>query len=331
MKTTIYDVAKEAGVSIATVSNVINNNGRVGEKTRQKVLKTMAQLEYSPSVVASALTGKKTNTVGLLIPDISNPFFADIARSIEDRGNELGISVIICSTDNLEEKEKKYISLLIRKSVDGFILASGVKSLDLLEEVMEKKIPVALIANDIPSLPITTVTIDDFKGGYIGTKHLLSLNHTKIAMIAEHAWSNIQRINGYKQALLEQNVEPREEYFIKTEATIERGKEAGLQLLNLEEPPSAIFACNDLLAIGAIEAARELGFDLPNDLSVIGFDNTVLCRLTVPKLTSVSQPIHDMGKKVFDMLLDSDFTNQKTLFMPELVVRESSGKYKDTV
>ncbi|MDT8860179.1 LacI family transcriptional regulator [Alkalihalobacillus sp. MEB130] len=326
MRPTIYDVAKEAGVSIATVSNVVNNNGRVGEKTRQKVLKTMKKLDYSPSVVASALTGKKTKTIGLLIPDISNPFFADIARSIEDRGNELGFSVIICSTDNLEEKEKKYLSVLIRKSVDGIILASGVRNLTLLEELIEKKIPVALIANDIPSIPLTTVTIDDFKGGYIATKHLLSLQHTNIAIIAEHAWSNIQRINGYQQALMEENIESREEYFIKTEATIESGTKAALQLLRLEEPPSAIFACNDLLAIGVIEAARELGLDVPNDVAVVGFDNTILSRLTVPKLTSISQPIQDMGKKVFDMLLDSELTNQKTLFMPELVIRDSSGK-----
>lgn len=333
MKPTIYDVAKEAGVSIATVSKVINNTGRIGEKTKKNVLKAMETLNYYPSIVASALTGKKTKTIGLLVPDISNPFFAEIARSIEDRSHEIGFSVVICSTDNNKEKEKKYVSLLIRKSVDGFILSSGFENLDLVQQLSDQDIPIALLATDIPSLSITTVSVDDFKGGYEATKHLLSLKHRKISIIAEHARSSIQRINGFKEALAESGINFEEKSLVKTSATIENGKKVGLKLLRLKERPTAIFACNDLLAIGVIHAAKEVGINIPDELSVVGFDNTILSTITEPRLTTISQPIQDMGAKVIDMLIEEiekeTTLKQKMLFWPELIVRESTSELKN--
>lgn len=328
MKPTIYDVAKEAKVSIATVSKVINNRGRISEKTKKHVCEVMEQLRYQPSVVASALTGKCTFTIGLLIPDIANPFFAEIARSVEDRGQELGFSVVMCSTDNDSTKEKKYISLLKQKSVDGIIIAAGFHNDQILKELINEKLPLALISQDIPGLAIDSVTVDDFLGGYQVTEYLLSLGHQQIAILAEDRRSSIGRIQGYRQALLDAGLEVDEDYIVVSNSTIEGGIRQAAQLLDLTKRPSAIFACNDLLAIGVIQTARERALVIPHDLSVVGFDNTILATSTYPPLTSVAQPIYEMGSKVMDLLIENikgdKKMRQRLILLPELVIRGST-------
>jgi DNA-binding LacI/PurR family transcriptional regulator len=331
MKPTIYDVANKAGVSIATVSKVINNTGRIGEKTRQRVLTIMQELKYQPSVVASALSGKKTFTIGLLIPDLANPFFSEIARSIEDRGHELGFSVVMCSTDNNSEKEAKYISLLKQKSVDGFILASGFKNDEILKEIVKEKIPIALVSLDIPALAVDSVTIDDFMGGYQATSHLIALGHREIAVIAEDSRSSKERIRGYRHVLEEHRLTFDDSMILISDFTVEDGRRLSGQILDSKEPPSAIFACNDLLAMGTIQAARERGIKIPDELSVVGFDNTILSTATDPPLTTVAQPTHDMGRQVVDMLTEEiaaqKKVKQKVVLLPELIIRNSTKPF----
>lgn len=186
MKTTIYDVAKAAGVSITTVSRVINNTGRISDKTRQKVMNVMNEMAYTPNVHAAALTGKRTNMIALVAPDISNPFYGELAKSIEERADELGFQMLICSTDYDPKKETKYFSVLKQKKVDGIIFATGIESHDsmfALEEIASEQIPIAMISQDKPLLPMDIVVIDDVRGGYEAAKHLLSLGHTNIACI----------------------------------------------------------------------------------------------------------------------------------------------------
>jgi DNA-binding LacI/PurR family transcriptional regulator len=338
MKTTIYDVAREAGVSIATVSKVINNTGRISEKTKEKVLKVMKDLNYQPSVVASALTGKRTFTIGLLIPDIANPFFAEIARSVEDRGHELGFSVVMCSTDNNIQKEEKYISLLKQKSVDGIIIATGTRNLKIIqEELLAQQIPVALIARDMPALAVDTVLIDDFLGGYQATSHLISLGHKKIAIIAENlnVASSRERIRGYQQALEDAGISFDKNLLLVSDFSVESGKEVARRLLRDSSRPTAIFACNDLLAIGVIQAARELDINIPDDISVVGFDNTILATIIDPPLTTIAQPIQDMGRKVIDLLVKeihgTKHAKQRIVLLPELIVRKSTKSIKSNL
>ena len=325
MKVTIYDVAKEAGVSIATVSKVINKTGRISQSTRDKVQEAMKRLNYQPSVVASALTGKRTNTIGLLLPDISNPFFSEIARNIEDRAQERNMSVIMCSTDYNADKEEKYIELLQRKQVDGFIVASGFKNKNLLETLLKQNIPLVMLAQDEPSLNITMVSVDDYQGGYEATSHLLSLGHTDIAVIAEKVRSSDLRINGYRDALLNYGVSFIEDNIFKTVASISNGRKYALDLLDRRKKPSAIFACNDLIAVGVIQGARERGMNIPDDLSIIGFDNTILATITVPGLTTVAQPIEKMGRKIVDLIVEEineeNTVRERVLFMPNLILR----------
>ncbi len=329
MKPTIRNVAQEAGVSISTVSKVIHQTGSISEQTRKKVLQAMSKLNYHPDIAAASLRGKRTKVIGLLIPDISNPFYAEVARSIEDRSCELGFNVMMCNTDNDIEKEKTYLSLLASQRIDGLVVASAFRSTDLLEDMVEQGVPIALIASEIPKLSIDTVTVDDYKGGYLATSYLLSLGHKKIAIIVENVRSNVPRLEAFKDAMEEAELPILDGYIIHTEALIQKGYESALQLLSLQERPTAIFACNDLLAAGVIQAAKEMGLNIPDDLSVVGFDNTVLSTTTSPMLTTVAQPVKEMGLKVVDLLTKEMQAakpyKERLLLSPELIIRQSTA------
>ncbi|MFF2501029.1 LacI family DNA-binding transcriptional regulator [Peribacillus sp. NPDC058075] len=330
MKITIYDVAKEANVSIATVSKVINKNGRISEKTKRKVYKVMEELNYQPSLIASALMGKQTKTIGLFIPDLANPFFSELARSIEDRANELGYNVVICNTDYLIEKENKYISLLKQKSVDGFILASGFEKLKQVEQLMNEDIPVAIVARDFPMFPVNAVAVDDFMGGFEATTYLIGLGHKDIGIIARDVWSNRERLRGYKEAMEINGLEIPDFKFAE-DTTIAAGEEVTKEFLKSKKPPTALFACNDLLAIGAIQAAKAQNVKVPDQLSVVGFDNTMIAGIVDPPLTTIAQPIQRMGQEVVNLMIKmikGDKEKTRLTLLPELVIREST-KEKD--
>ncbi|MGI2296259.1 LacI family DNA-binding transcriptional regulator [Paenibacillus sp. GXUN7292] len=335
MKPTIYNVAQKAGVSIATVSKVLNHTGRISDETRRRVTAIMDEMGYQPSVVASALTGKNTFTIGMLIPDIANPFFAEIARSAEDRAHELGYNLVICSTDNEWEKEAEYIALLQQKSVDGIVLATGAWNDKRLKDMLEARMPIALIARDMPTLAVDTVLVDDFMGGYQAASHLLASGHRRIAVIAEDlkVMSSSERVRGYRLAIEEYELIYDEQLIRISDFTIDGGKREAGALLDQPHPPTAIFACNDLLAIGAVQAARERGVIIPDQLSVIGFDNTILATIVDPPLTTIAQPIREMGSKVIELLVHQisgeKLNKQRVILLPELVVRRTTGPYVD--
>lgn len=335
MKVTIYDVAEKAGVSIATVSKVLNNTGSMRETTRKRVLSIMEEMNYYPSMMASALTGKSTKTIGLLVPDISNPFFSEMARTIEDRAHESGMSVIMCSTDENIEKEKKYLALLQQKQVDGFIIASTFKDTELLKALIARKTPVIFLTMDDSSFDVSKVTVDDFQGGFEATNKLLELGHKNVAILAEHAHSSRMRIYGYREAHESIDLPIHEENITRTVATIENGKKYFDHFYDRKdlERPSAIFACNDLLAIGLIHRAKERDLSVPEDMSIIGFDDTILATISVPGLTTVAQPIAEMSNKCVDMLIqeihDGKTLNERHLFNPELIMRGTTLEYKE--
>jgi DNA-binding LacI/PurR family transcriptional regulator len=331
MKTTIYDIAKEANVSIATVSKVINSKGKISAEKRKEVLQVMNRLNYQPSMIATALTGKQTFTLGLLVPDISNPYFAEMARAIEDQGHRTGYSVVICSTDNKDERVENYINLLLKKSVDGIIIGTGVDNQELILHLLNRKIPVALISREMPDIPVHTVVVDDVLGGRLAAEHLLELGHTRIGVLAEDlkVISSRNRVRGFRQALREDGLSFREEDAIICDYQIGLGKQAALELLSSLNRPTALFCCNDLLAIGAIQAAKELGLRVPSELSIVGFDNTILATVTDPQLTTVAQPIEHMGKQAVNLLMQDleqyQTVKNRIVVQPELIVRQSTG------
>jgi DNA-binding LacI/PurR family transcriptional regulator len=334
MKATIYDVAREAGVSIATVSNAINGKGKISKKRRDEIFKIMEQLQYQPSVIAAALTGKKTFTIGLLLPDISNPFFAEIARAVEDQGRHRGYSVIICSTDNQDERAERYLALLEQKSVDGIIIGTGIENTEILSRLLAKSIPVAMIAREVSSESVHTVVVDDIIGGAYAAKHLLELGHASFAILSESSKvsSSRERVRGFKQALKEQGLSFSEENLKICDYKMEDGKRKALGLFQQANRPTALFCCNDMLAVGALQAAKELGIRIPRDLSIVSFDNTILASVTDPPLTSVAQPMEHMGKLVVDLLIQEleqeQMVKQRIVLRPELVVRESTSNMK---
>ncbi|OPA75202.1 LacI family transcriptional regulator [Paenibacillus selenitireducens] len=329
---TIYDIAREAGVSIATVSKVMNQTGRISDKTRKHVLDIMKKSDYQPSVVASALTKKRTYTLGLLIPDLANPFFAEVARSIEDSAQLLGYNLVISSTDNELSKEERYVNVLRQKRVDGIILATGARSDSIVKQLLKQKLPIAVIAREMPSFVVDTVLVDDFLGGYLATSHLIELGHRRIAVIAEDlgVMSSRERVRGYKQALEESGIAYEDRLVVVSPFHVQGGKETATELLRGPLKPTAIFACNDLLAIGVVQAVREQGMSVPQDVSVVGFDNTLLATIIDPSLTTVAQPIQEMGRQIVQLItqeIDGSKPNkQRLVLLPELVIRNSTTK-----
>lgn len=328
MKSTIYDVAKAAGVSIATVSKVVNQTGNISVKTRERVLHIMKELQYQPSVVASALTGKKTSTFGLLISDLANPFFAEVARNLEDQAQAAGYSIVMCSTDNKDDKGLNYISLLQRKQIDGLIIACQFTKWSQLEDYITDSLPIVLFSKDITSLTMHTVTVDDYKGGYEAIRHLLQLGHADIGIITEDSPSGEHRVRGAKQAMKDAGIEPNEQWITVVHSSVAEGCSGANQILRQPSRPTAIFTCNDLLAVGAMQSAHQIGLQVPNDLSIIGFDDTILSQIVVPRLTTIAQPIPEMAKETIQLLLrqadNPDMPKQKIVFQPQLVSGDST-------
>lgn len=333
MKPTIYDVAREAGVSIATVSKVLNNNGRISDKTRKKVSSVMEKLNYQPSMVASALTSQRTGTIGLMIPDIANPFFAEAARFFEDYAQQTGSDLIICSTDRDDDKAARYISLLQRKRVDGLIIASHTGNPELVHRLLEDKVPTVLFSADIRLLECNSITVDDYKGGYIATAYLLSLGHRRLGIISDNLPGSRLREQGFLDALKAYGLSlDHQDQMVQTSATLENGRKVARRMLGqqVDKRPTAIFACNDLLAIGVIKEASEAGLSVPRDLSVIGFDNTMLADICHPSLSSIAQPLRDMTEQAMQLLNESidnpDAIKRKISLPPELIIRDSTSK-----
>lgn len=334
MKVTIYDVAEKAGVSIATVSKVINNTGNMRETTRKNVKKVMTELNYQPNIMASALMGKGTKTIGLLVPDISNPLFSELAKIIEDRAHESDYSVIICSTDDNKEKELKYLEVLRKKQVDGFIVGSSFKDKSKLNELVDESVPLVMLTQDDNEIKGSKVAIDDYRGGYMATEHLLKSGHERIFVIAEKAFSSSLRIEGYRGALNDWGIPIDERIIARISASIEGGTNTFLNLYekNIHHLPTAIFTSNDQIAVGVLLAAQQLGLAVPDDLSIIGFDDTILGKTTHPPLSTVAQPIQDMGREVVDILIEEIEIEKKSvkriIHEPTLIIRKTTSDLK---
>ncbi|MBL4967417.1 LacI family DNA-binding transcriptional regulator [Bacillus halotolerans] len=331
MKTTIYDVAKEANVSISTVSKVLNNTGNISEKTKNRIWKVIEELQYQPSVVTSAR--KMMKTIGLLIPDIANPFMAELARAVEDSGRKKDLSVIICSTDNNSLREEEYITMLKQKHVDGIIVATGLKNSQAIRELIESDMPVVMLSRDIPHLPVDTVVADDFKGGYEAAVHLAHLGHTNIAVIAEkiNNTSIKNRVIGFKEGLQVSGIQIDESAILDCPYDLSASKDISLKLLNQKHRPTAVFVTTELLALGVLQAARQLHISIPSSLSLIGFDNSILAKISDPQLTTIAQPTEEMGEKAIELLMDGMADSkqkkviQRVMLSPSLIVRDSTA------
>ena len=329
---TIYDVARLAGVSLATVSRVLNQYPHVRPKTREQVVAAMRSLNYQPNLMATALMTGHTRTVGLLVSDISNPFFGEICRGVEDAAAGKGLSVIICNTDEREEREAQQTALLRQKGVDGVIFASAYVGDHNLAQLQEHGIPIVLVSRGVEGPAVDTIGVDDFTGGYQAARHLLSLGHRLIAHLTGplNTRPGLHRKKGFEAALEEAGVAVNPDWVLPGSFSLESGLIRTLELLAVPgERPTAIVAGNDLIAIGAMRVLRQRGLRVPEDVSIVGYDRTTLAEIVDPELTSVAQPMQEMGRRALEMLLEV-VTGRRSeplqvVLPPRLVLGHSTG------
>jgi LacI family transcriptional regulator len=316
-----------AGVSVSTVSRVINESGYVGAATRAKVEEAMKELGFSPNGVARGLVSGKTGSIGLLIPDVSNPFFSDIARGAEDAAIAEGFTVILCNSDWKIERERMYLDILHGKWVEGVIVAGSRSPEDVLLDSIGD-MPFSLVDRQ-PSHVGASVWMDNERGAVVAVSHLLEMGCHSLAYITgpEHSPSAHARHMGFNQAVKSAPSISRVRV-VRGDFRYDGGFKAGLQLLSGGELPDGIFAANDLMAIGVIQAAQSLGIRIPQDIAVIGYDNISMSTYIAPKLTTINQPGYEMGKAAFTMLhqrLQRGKTSLKAIeFEPKLILREST-------
>jgi len=327
---TINDVARIAGVSPTTVSHVLNNTRYVSDELRNRVLDAVKEVGYRPNILARSLRSGETKTIGLIVPDNSNLFFAEIARHIEDVGFENHYSVILCNSDNNLAKQTTYIDLLVSKQVDGIILISASETGDNLAGLLEAGIPVVIADREIPEMFADIILVDNEEGGYIATKYLIGLGHRRIACVAgpSKIAPSAQRVLGYNRALEEVGLALDPSLIVSGDFGLHSGEIALSKLLALKQPPSAIFVCNDMMAMGAIRAAFDRGMRIPDDLSIIGFDDTLLAPATFPALTTIAQPKLEIARLTIEMLIQriqegKGGERKRFVLPPQLVIRDS--------
>lgn len=331
----IRDVATAAGVSVSTVSHVINQTRFVSEETQARVLAAMEDLNYKPNRLASSLRrkDKRTNTLGLLIPDSANPFFAEVLRGIEDACFKAGYSVFLCNSDDDPKKEQNYIEVLLGKQIDGIILVSAGAHEDSLILLENNRVPFVLVDREVSGAIIDSVLVDNKTGGYQATNYLIELGHKRIGCIAGPSLLNpsAARVEGYQKALSKKNLF-HDDLIFMGDFRAQSGSDAAKQMLDLDNPPTAIFACNDMMAVGALHATDEAGLNVPGDISIVGFDDIPLASFTKPPLTTVAQPGQDMGLQAAEMVIsrieDQYLPARNEILSTSLVIRNSCQEWK---
>ena len=326
---TIFDVAAEAGVSYATVSRVINNDVHVKEETRRRVLACMERLNYVVNRQARALAGGRTRLIGLLISEIGVEYAARLARGIEAELNSAGYEVVVYTTHRDPGKELAFIDIFTQGAVDGIVVNLPREPDRVLATLRQRSFPFVFLDYNGHGEDFPSVTVTNWQGGYGAAQYLIRLGHRRIGFITGtmdiHA--SIDRLAGFKAALKAEHVPEEDALFYQGSFLQESGYKGAMYLLKLPEAPSAIFASNDVMALGVIEATRELGLNIPDDVSIIGFDDISMSALVHPSLTTVMQPLEHMGKVAAQMLLDIIANPNKSvrrIVLPtELVIRES--------
>lgn len=328
----IKEVAKKAGVSVATVSRVLNNSDLVSEETKERVLKAIKELNYHPNLLSRNLRHLKTKMILALLPNVSNPFYARVVKGIEDVAHKHGYNVMLCNTDSNPEKERAYLELLKNKLADGVILmASTMKKEELT--LLAKNYPVVQCCEYIEDAGASYVSIDNFSAAYKAVRHLINLGHSKIALLSckNEFISTKLREEGYKKALEEAGIKFDEKLVKYGDYSFKSGIRAAKELLSMQEKPTAIFAISDIMAIGVIKALKEAKLKVPENVAVVGFDDINFASMYDPAVTTISQPKYDLGCVAMEMLLNFIEGKQKNpqgVFLEhELVIRESTIKY----
>ncbi|QHA92910.1 catabolite control protein A [Bacillus sp. N1-1] len=330
MNTTIYDVAKEAGVSMATVSRVVNGNPNVKPATRKKVLEAIERLGYRPNAVARGLASKKTTTVGVIIPDISSIFFAELARGIEDIATMYKYNIILSNSDQNKEKEIHLLNTMLGKQVDGIVFMGGKITEEHVEEFKRSPVPIVLAATLEKSQEIPSVNINYQKAAHELVTSFIEKGHKKIGLVSgplEDPINGEEKFLGYRTALEDAGMTVDENCVAIGDYTYDSGIEAMEGFLELDEKPTAIFAGTDEMALGVIHAAQDNGYNVPKDFEVVGFDNTRLATMVRPTLSTVVQPMYDIGAvamRLLTKLMNKETVEEQTVVLPHRLQHRNS-------
>ncbi len=324
----IADVARMANVSTATVSRVISNAGTVKKETAEKVLEAIKKLNYQPNMLARQLRRSETKTILVVVPDITNTFFSAVLRGIESVAIENGYQVLLGDARNNVETETSYLTILGQKKADGLILLTARTDQKILEE-LSQDYPVVLACEYYEGTVLPTVSIDNVSSARKATEYLISLKHNRIGHISGplNVVVGRDRCKGFHQAMSKHGISVDPSLVQEGEFSFESGFNLMMKFLSLEEPPTAIFAGNDEMAMGAVKAAKSKGFRVPEDLSVVGFDDIKFASIFEPALTTIAQPTFDMGQKAMHLLLrlinNEELEKDQFILPDNLIVRDS--------
>ncbi|MGM8365862.1 catabolite control protein A [Virgibacillus sp. W0181] len=329
MSITIYDVAREANVSMATVSRVVNGNPNVKPTTRKKVLATIEQLGYRPNAVARGLASKKTTTVGAIIPDISSIFFSELARGIEDIATMYKYNMILSNSDQNKNKEIQLINTMLEKQVDGILFMGSNITEEHIQQFSSSTVPVVLAATYDETDSIPSVNIDYEAAAYEATMYLINHQNSQPALISseDDIKANELKYKGYIRALRDSSIEVNESFIIKGESSYDAGVSGVNELLSLNKKPTSVFVVSDEMALGVIHGAQDNGYTVPDDLEICGFNNTRISTMVRPTLTTVVQPMYDLGAVAMRLLtkyMNKEEVDETKVILPHRIIERNS-------
>jgi LacI family fructose operon transcriptional repressor len=327
--TSIKDVANAAGVSTATVSRVLADKPYVRPEIRDRVMAAVKSLNYRPNRVARSLRVRKSNTIGLIVSDIQNPFFTAVSRAVEDAASKRDMSVFLCNTDEDKDKEATYLKLMTDENVAGLILSPTVQAARSYTDVVKLDIPTVVIDRTVPDLEVDSVVLDNVDSAYKIVKHLVADGHRRIAAIFWRGGTGQERRAGYLKALEDHNIDPLPELVRSVKPREEEGYKTTVQFLGLPEPPDVILTSNSLLAAGAFRALQDHNLSIPDEIAFASFDDTTWTTLVRPAITVLEQPTYEIGKSAAELLLkrinEPTRPISKVTLQGKLIVRQSCG------
>ncbi len=332
---TIKDVARKAGVSIATVSRILNGSGVVSPKLMENVQSAIKEIGYQPNAVARALKIKESKSIGLIIPDIENPFFPALVRGVEDTAREYDYAVILCNSDGYAVEEKRYIRFLHSKQVDGVIFTGSIDSEENLTLLTDLDVPVVTLDRQSKLENISSVSVDNYYGAMLAVEHLLDQGAKKVAFLGGAPRLSVaaERFQGYQDVLKKRGITILDDLILHGEFTFNSGYGNTALLLERREEFDAVFAANDLIAFGVIDCLTKHGIEVPREIIVAGYDDIRMAGWYTPSLTTVRQPVYEMGRKTVEILLTLLSATEREIhterFRPELIIRNSTKRLND--
>jgi LacI family transcriptional regulator len=338
---TIKDIAKKANVSVATVSRVINNSDKVKDGTREVVLQAMEELNYIPSDVARSLSKKETNTIGVVVPDINNPFFGQVIKGISSIADKEDLYMLLCDTDENEQKELKFLEMLKRQRIRGLIITPTMDNdkfnPEYVSALSKLDVPIVLLDRDIKYSNYDGVFLDNINGAYEAVNCLINEGHKKIAIISGPISSKPgrDRLRGYKKALAMNGIEANDSYIFYGDFKIDSGYKLTKQILKMENPPTAIFVSNNMMNLGCVKALNELNLNVPEDIGLIGFDEVETFEIMGINVSVIARPMAKMGETAMRILLErlndmnsKEHQAKRVMLYPKLKLKGSEKKLK---